>query len=149
MQRKNEDEDLEHNPLSYITIRYCKERDSKTTHDAARLLMYQVANEHEEILKQSVEFCMHVLNSQALPLHQKDGILRLIGAMARTLVNEKHLYKDTVEAMFVSHVFPEFMSPYGFMRARACWILKCFAEFDNIKVVFITLKVLKLIINEA
>ena len=30
--------------------------------------------------------------------------------------------------MLVTHVFPEFMSPLGYMRARACWMLHYFAE---------------------
>ena len=124
--------------MSYINACYVETRDSKTTHDAALQLLYQVANERAKILKQSVEFCMQVLQGRAFPLHQKDGIFRIMGAMAHTLVKKKNLYKDTVEAMFVSHVFPEFKSPYGFMRARACWILKCFADHDNTMVVYIT-----------
>ncbi len=30
--------------------------------------------------------------------------------------------------MLVSYVFPEFQSPHGFLRARACWVLKAFAR---------------------
>lgn len=30
--------------------------------------------------------------------------------------------------MLVRHVFSEFQSPFGYMRARACWMLNYFAE---------------------
>lgn len=30
--------------------------------------------------------------------------------------------------MLIAHVFPEFTSPYGYMRARACWMIHYFAE---------------------
>ena len=30
--------------------------------------------------------------------------------------------------MLVAHVFPEFQSSLGYMRARACWMLHYFAE---------------------
>ena len=28
------------------------------------------------------------------------------------------MYKDQLESMLVTHVFPEFQSPHGYMRAR-------------------------------
>jgi hypothetical protein len=40
----------------------------------------------------------------------------------------KKLYKDQMEQMLVTHVLPEFASPHGYMRARACWVLHCFSE---------------------
>jgi hypothetical protein len=30
--------------------------------------------------------------------------------------------------MIVNHVFPEFTSPHGYLRARACWVINQFAE---------------------
>lgn len=33
-----------------------------------------------------------------------------------------------MEAMLVAHVYPEFGSPEGFLRARACWVLHYFCE---------------------
>jgi len=32
--------------------------------------------------------------------------------------------------LLVSYVFPEFQSPYGFLRARACWVLKSFSKIQ-------------------
>ena len=38
------------------------------------------------------------------------------------------MYKAQLEPMLVAHVFPEFRSPFGYMRARACWMVRYFAE---------------------
>ena len=34
------------------------------------------------------------------------------------VVLQKKMYKDQLESMLVTHVFPEFQSPHGYMRAR-------------------------------
>ena len=33
-----------------------------------------------------------------------------------------------MELMLVTHAFPEFQSPHGFLRARACWVLHYFSD---------------------
>lgn len=33
-----------------------------------------------------------------------------------------------MEEMMVRYVFPEFQSPHGHMRARACWVMRYFNE---------------------
>ena len=38
------------------------------------------------------------------------------------------ILQDQMEMMLVSHVFPEFNSPHGFLRARACWVLHYFSD---------------------
>ena len=37
-------------------------------------------------------------------------------------------YRSQLESMLVSHVFPEFRSPLGHLRARACCMIHQFAE---------------------
>ena len=58
---------------------------------------------------------------------QKDGALHMIGTMADILLKKKN-YKDQLEQFLVSIVFPEFSSPHGHLRARACWMLHYFAD---------------------
>ena len=58
---------------------------------------------------------------------QKDGALHMIGTMADILLKKKN-YKDQLEQFLVSIVFPEFTSPHGHLRARACWMLHYFAD---------------------
>jgi hypothetical protein len=57
----------------------------------------------------------------------KDGILYSIGCLRSTLRKNK-LTKNSLEGMLVTHVFPEFENPRGFLRARAAWILGQFAN---------------------
>jgi hypothetical protein len=123
----DEDDDLfENDPIEYIKAKYDVFEDFVSPVNAARQLVYQVANKRKQMLEQSMVFCMQVLQTQ-LPPRQKDGILHIVGAVAPVLL-KKNMYKDQVEMMLVSYVFPEFSSPHGFLRARACWVLKSFAK---------------------
>jgi hypothetical protein len=58
---------------------------------------------------------------------QKDGALHMIGTMADILLKKK-IYKEQMEQFLVAIVFPEFNSPHGHLRARACWMLHYFAD---------------------
>jgi hypothetical protein len=51
----------------------------------------------------------------------------MVGSLADVLLKKK-IFKDQVENLLVTYVFPEFNSPHGHMRARACWVLHCFSE---------------------
>ena len=85
--------------------------------------MYQVASKRKEMLQKTMVFCMQVLATQGLPPRQKDGILHIVGSVAKILM-KKNMYKDQVEMMLVTYVFPEFQSPDGFLRARVNFNLK-------------------------
>jgi hypothetical protein len=69
------------------------------------------------MLEQAMLFCMQVLQNPQLQPRQKDGILHIIGAVAPVLIKKK-AYKDQVEMMLTTYVFPEFQSLHGFLRAR-------------------------------
>ena len=51
----------------------------------------------------------------------------MIGTMADILLKKK-IYKEQMEQFLVAIVFPEFNSPHGHLRARACWMLHYFAD---------------------
>lgn len=59
---------------------------------------------------------------------EKEGALRMIGTLSDIILGKKSPIADKVEYFFVRHVFPEFSSPYGYLRARACNVLEKFAE---------------------
>ncbi|KAK3111642.1 Nonsense-mediated mRNA decay protein 5 [Teratosphaeriaceae sp. CCFEE 6253] len=61
---------------------------------------------------------------------EKEGALRLIGTLAPVILGKKSPIADQVEYFFVRHVFPEFRSPHGFLRARACDTLEKFEALD-------------------
>ena len=51
------------------------------------------------------------------PYRQKDGALLAIGALCDKL-KQTDPYKSELERMLVQHVFPEFSSPVGHLRAK-------------------------------
>lgn len=59
----------------------------------------------------------------------KDAALRMIGSLRKLLLgNEK--YKQAIEDLIVTHVFPEFQSTFGFLRARAAWTVGQFSKLE-------------------
>ena len=61
---------------------------------------------------------------------EKEGALRMIGTLASVILGKKSPIADQVEYFFVRHVFPEFRSPHGFLRARACDTLGKFEKLE-------------------
>jgi hypothetical protein len=61
---------------------------------------------------------------------EKEGALRMIGSLSSIMLGKKSPIAEQVEYFFVRYVFPEFRSPHGFLRARACDTLDKFSELD-------------------
>lgn len=55
------------------------------------------------------------------PYRQKDGALLAIGALCDKL-KQTEPYKSELENMLVQHVFPEFSSPIGHLRAKVSFL---------------------------
>lgn len=53
------------------------------------------------------------------PYRQKDGGLLAVGALNDKL-KQTEPYKSQLEHMLVTHVYPEFTSPAGHLRAKVC-----------------------------
>ncbi|ORY80013.1 importin-7 [Protomyces lactucae-debilis] len=67
--------------------------------------------------------------SQRNPI-RKEGILRLTGCLSPMILKDNSPVKNMMEQFFSQHIFPEFHSPHGYMRARACEMMNRFAEID-------------------
>ncbi|KAL8487473.1 hypothetical protein ACS0TY_023515 [Phlomoides rotata] len=63
------------------------------------------------------------------PYRQKDGALLAIGALCDKL-KQTEPYKSELEPMLVRHVFPEFSSPVGHLRAKAAWVAGQYAHVN-------------------
>ncbi|KAL2459824.1 Importin beta-like SAD2 [Forsythia ovata] len=63
------------------------------------------------------------------PYRQKDGALLAIGALCDKL-KQTDPYKSELERMLVQHVFPEFTSPMGHLRAKAAWVSGQYAHVN-------------------
>ena len=61
---------------------------------------------------------------------EKEGALRTIGSLAEVLLAKNSPIASQVEYFFVRYVFPEFRSPHGFLRARACNSVQKFDRLD-------------------
>jgi len=62
-------------------------------------------------------------------VRRKDGALFSIGAMYEKLSKKKD-YKGPIEQLLINQVLPEFQSPHGFMRTRACWTVSMYTQFE-------------------
>ncbi|KAL1323029.1 hypothetical protein HN51_068045 [Arachis hypogaea] len=63
------------------------------------------------------------------PYRQKDGALLAIGALCDKL-KQTEPYKSELERMLVQHVFPEFDSTQGHLRAKAAWVAGQYAHIN-------------------
>ena len=68
-----------------------------------------------------------VLTAANADPRQKDGALHMVGSLADILL-KKPLYKGQMDQVLAQFVFPEFSSPFGHLRARACWVLHYFCN---------------------
>jgi hypothetical protein len=60
---------------------------------------------------------------------EKDGALLSFGSLSKYLLSKKK-YADELEGLLVGSVFPDFNSPVGFLRYRACWMVQQFSEIE-------------------
>jgi hypothetical protein len=93
---------------------------------------------HKDALKPVLAHCTKFLTDYqtksaaqltAEDCRQKDGILLGLGSLSEHMRRRK-IYANQMEMLLVQHVYPEFQSPYGFMRMRASWITMRFAEIN-------------------
>ena len=60
---------------------------------------------------------------------QKDGALRMLGALSLTAVKSKKL-APMLESFFIQQIVPEFKSPHGLLRYRACEVVEKYESVD-------------------
>ncbi|XP_042213506.1 importin-7-like isoform X2 [Homarus americanus] len=116
-------------PYEYVRVKFDIYEDLVSPVTAAQALLLSTVRKRKEMLEKTMVFLMQVLTAPNVDPRHKDGVMHMIGTMGGVLLKKK-IYKDQMETMIAQYVFPEFQSPYGFMRARACWILQ---NFDEIK----------------
>ncbi|EHK99074.1 putative importin [Glarea lozoyensis 74030] len=60
----------------------------------------------------------------------KEGALRMIGTLSSVILGKKSPIAEQVEHFLSRYVFPDFHSPQGFLRARACDTVEKFEQLD-------------------
>ncbi|KAB1213416.1 hypothetical protein CJ030_MR5G003514 [Morella rubra] len=89
----------------------------------------------KENLQKFIQFIVEIFKSydeapgEYKPYRQKDGALLAIGALCDKL-KQTEPYKSQLEPMLVQHVFPEFSSPVGHLRAKAAWVAGQYAHIN-------------------
>ncbi|EDO49266.1 predicted protein [Nematostella vectensis] len=128
----DEDQELwEDDPYEFIRVKYDIFEDFISPVVAASTFLHTAVSKRKQVLDPTMVFCVQILKTPANQQdnRKKDGALHIIGTLADVLLKKKN-YKDQMETMLVQHVYPEFTSTQGFMRARACWMLHVFGEID-------------------
>ncbi|PSN35756.1 Importin-7 [Blattella germanica] len=114
-------------PYEYIRVKFDIFEDFVSPVTAAQTLLHSCCKKRKDMLQKTMHFVMQVLTSPNADPRQKDGALHMVGTLADVLLKKK-LYKEQMDDMLCQYVFPEFTSPRGHMRARACWVLHYFSE---------------------
>jgi len=65
------------------------------------------------------------------PYRQKDGAMLAVGALCDKL-KQTDPYKSQLELMLVQHIFPDFNSPVGHLRAKVFLALICVVDISVI-----------------
>jgi len=145
MCHSDEDESLWHDdPQEYIRIKYDIFEDFLyfSPNAAAKSYLKEAVKKRKNVIQPVIEYVNQILNTDSTQMNpkNKDGALHVIGSLAESL-KKKKAYKNHMESVLSTHVFPEFQSPYGFLRARACWVVQQFAiiEFKSANVLGQTL----------
>ncbi|RZF47984.1 hypothetical protein LSTR_LSTR002050 [Laodelphax striatellus] len=114
-------------PHEYIRVKFDIFEDFVSPVVAAQTLLNSACKKRKDMLQKTMHLVMQVLTAPIAEPRQKDGALHMVGALADVLLKKK-LYKDQMDKLLCQYVFPEFDSPRGHMRARACWVLHYFSE---------------------
>eukprot|EP00112_Aurelia_sp_Birch-Aquarium-sp1_P018256 Seg4332.3 transcript_id=Seg4332.3/GoldUCD/mRNA.D3Y31 product=Importin-7 protein_id=Seg4332.3/GoldUCD/D3Y31 len=92
---------------------------------AAKKVLIDLNTKRRGVLEPTIQFIMEVLNTTPADPMKVDGALHMLGSLAKKLSKRKE-YKNNMEIVLVRHVFPEFQSEFGFLRARANWVVQQF-----------------------
>ncbi|EPS68871.1 hypothetical protein M569_05897, partial [Genlisea aurea] len=93
-----------------------RKRGKENLHKFASLIV-EVFNRYSEA---QAEYKLH---------RQKDGALLAFGALCDKL-KQTEPYTSALERILVQHVFPEFGSPVGHLRAKAAWVAGQYAHIN-------------------
>ncbi|KAF8079661.1 hypothetical protein N665_1010s0008 [Sinapis alba] len=89
----------------------------------------------KENLPKFVQFVVGIFRSydeapaEHKPYSRKDGAMLAVGTLCDKL-KQTDPYKSELEHMLVQHIFPEFNSPAGHLRAKAAWVAGQYAHIN-------------------
>lgn len=128
-----DDEDLwQNDPREYIRMKFDIFEEYVSPVSASQNLLHSLCKKRRDMLQETMKLVINVLHNPQADPKAKDGALHMVGSISGVLL-KKPLYKEELEQLLVTYVFPLFSCPHGFLRARACWVLNyfCSIEFKN------------------
>lgn len=128
----DDDELWQNDPRDYIRMKFDIFEEYVSPVSASQNLLHSLCKKRRDMLQKTMTLVINVLNNPQADPKAKDGALHMIGSISSVLL-KKPLFKEQLEQLLVTYVFPLFSSPHGFLRARACWVLNYFSaiEFKN------------------
>ncbi|GER40807.1 ARM repeat superfamily protein, partial [Striga asiatica] len=122
-------------PHEYVRKGYDIIEDLYSPRTAAMDFVSELVRKRKENLQKFLLFIVEVFQrydeaaAEYKPYRQKDGALLAIGTLCDKL-KQTEPYKSELERMLVQHVFPEFHSPVGHLRAKAAWVAGQYAHIN-------------------
>jgi len=126
----NDDEELwQNDPREYIKMKFDIFEEYVSPVSASQNLLHSVCKKRRDMLQKTMTLVINILNNPQTDPKAKDGALHMVGSISSVLL-KKPMYKEQLEQLLVTYVFPLFTSPHGFLRARAFWVLNYFSAID-------------------
>ncbi|OTF78103.1 importin-7-like protein [Euroglyphus maynei] len=129
---EEDDELWQTDPAEYVRKKFDFFEDYVSPVSAAQQFLCTCCKKRKDMLKNTIEFAIQILNSNVSTSQYKDGALHMLGSVSDIMLKKK-IYHRQINNMLAYHIFPFFNSDQPFLRARAAWILHFFEdfEFDN------------------
>lgn len=126
----DEDDELWNNdPEEYVRKKFDFFEDYVSPVSSAQQFLNMCCKKRKDMLKNTIAFAVHVLNSpHSLPQY-KDGALHMLGSVAEIMLKKK-VYNQQINDLLNYHVYPYINNDKPFLRARAAWIMHFFENFD-------------------
>lgn len=122
------DEELwEMDPIEYIHRKFDVFDDFTSPVPAAESLLHSLCKTRKGILTNVMTAFLTIISNPNITPKEKDGALHMVGSLAEVLPKKK-IFKNQVEQLLVTYVFPGFQAPQGHLRARCCWVLHNFSD---------------------
>lgn len=129
-------EKFEDEPEEYLHRKLTYFEEASAPDVAATNFLVNLTKQRRKETFEILKFVNAVVNEyeEATPENKnhvaKEGALRMIGTLAPVILGKKSPIADQIEYFLVRYVFPDFKSPQGYLRARACDTIEKFEQLD-------------------
>lgn len=134
---ENDLEAFEDEPVEYIHRRIDVYDENPTADMAATSFLITLIEKRPSCLPSVLQLVQETVqaNGGSGDLQEaikRESALRMLGSISHLIIMKKKnaQFREMIEPFLVQYVVPDFGSPHGFMRARACEMVNSFADID-------------------